>query len=191
MNNLRDILSHYHPVSEESTAKFSEILVRKKYKNKTELINKDKFYILIDGFIRSYTIHDNGSVKIGTFLSKSSIFTSIKPLSILSNCVIQEIKFDCLSNVILYEGSFSEFIKLTKKYHDLSLLYNKILEAGIKLVIEKAHVLIHLDGMGRYLYLKNQYPKIENLIKLNDIASYINVTPIQLSRIRKTLYSSK
>lgn len=191
MNNLRDILSHYHPVSEESTAKFSEILVRKKYKNKTELINKDKFYILIDGFIRSYTIHDNGSVKIGTFLSKSSIFTSIKPLSILSNCVIQEIKFDCLSNVILYEGSFSEFIKLTKKYHDLSLLYYKILEAGIRLVIEKAHVLIHLDGMGRYLYLKNQYPKIENLIKLNDIASYINVTPIQLSRIRKTLYSSK
>ena len=191
MNNLRDILSHYHPVSEESTAKFSEILVRKKYKNKTELSNNDKFYILLDGFVRSYTIHDNGSVRIGTFLSKSSIFTSIKPLSILSNCVIQEIKFDCLSNVILYEGSFSEFIKLTKKHHDLSLLYNKTLEAGIRLVIEKAHVLIHLDGMGRYLHLKNQYPNIENLIKLNDIASYINVTPIQLSRIRKTLYSSK
>ena len=191
MNNLRDILSHYHTISEESTAKFSEILVRKKYKNKTELSNNDKFYILIDGFVRSYTIHDNGSVRIGTFLSKSSFFTSIKPLSILSNRVIQEIKFDCLSDVILYEGSFSKFIKLTKKYHDLSLLYNKTLEAGIRLVIEKAHVLIHLDGMGRYLHLKNQYPNIENLIKLNDIASYINVTPIQLSRIRKTLYSSK
>ena len=191
MNNLRDILSHYHPVSEESTAKFSEILVRKNYKNKTELSNNDKFYILIDGFVKSYTIHDNGSIKIGAFLSKSSFFTSIKPISILSNCAIQEIKFDCLSDVILYEGSFSKLIKLTKKYHDLSLFYNKILEAGIKLVIEKAHVLIHLDGMGRYLHLKNQYPKIENFIKLNDIASYINVTPIQLSRIRKTLYSSK
>jgi len=191
MNNLRDILYHYYPISDESATKFSEIFVRKKYKNKTELSNNDKFYILLDGFVRSYTIHDNGSVRIGTFLSKSSIFTSIKPLSILSNCVIQEIKFDCLSDVILYEGSFSEFIKLTKKHHDLSLLYNKTLEAGIRLVIEKAHVLIHLDGMGRYLHLKNQYPNIENLIKLNDIASYINVTPIQLSRIRKTLYSSK
>ena len=165
MNNLRDILYHYYPISDESATKFSEILVRKKYKNKTELSNNDKFYILLDGFVRSYTIHDNGSVRIGTFLSKSSIFTSIKPLSILSNCVIQEIKFDCLSDVILYEGSFSEFIKLTKKHHDLSLLYNKTLEAGIRLVIEKAHVLIHLDGMGRYLHLKNQYPNIENLIK--------------------------
>ncbi len=191
MNNLRDVLSHYHSISDESATKFSEILVRKKYKNKTELNNNDKFYILLDGFVRSYTIHDNGSIKIGAFLSKSSIFTSIKPLSISSNCVIQEIKFDCLSDVILYEGSFSKFIRLTKKNHDLSLLYNKSLEAGIRLVIEKAHELIHLDGMGRYLHLKNQYPDIENLIKLNDIASYINVTPIQLSRIRKTLYSSK
>lgn len=191
MKSLKDIIMLYHSISDESYEKLDQIMEVKEYKRKTELNNSNKFYILIDGFIRSYTIHDNGSVKIGTFLSKSSIFTSIKPLSILSNCVIQEIKFDCLSNVILYEGSFSEFIKLTKKYHDLSLLYNKILEAGIKLVIEKAHVLIHLDGMGRYLYLKNKYPKIENLIKLNDIASYINVTPIQLSRIRKTLYSSK
>lgn len=191
MNNLRDVLSHYHSISDESATKFSEILVRKKYKNKTELNNNDKFYILLDGFVRSYTIHDNGSIKIGAFLSKSSIFTSIKPLSISSNCVIQEIKFDCLSDVILYEGSFSKFIRLTKKNHDLSLLYNKSLEAGIRLVIEKAHELIHLDGMGRYLHLKNQYPDIENLIKLNDIASYINVTSIQLSRIRKTLYSSK
>jgi hypothetical protein len=191
MNNLRDILSHYHSISDESATKFSEILVRKNYKNKTELSNNDKFYILIDGFVKSYTIHDNGSIKIGAFLSKSSFFTSIKPISILSNCAIQEIKFDCLSDVILYEGSFSKFIKLTKKYHDLSLFYNKTLEAGIRLVIEKAHVLIHLDGMGRYLHIKNKYPNIENLIKLNDIASHINVTPIQLSRIRKTLYSPK
>ena len=191
MNNLRDILNQYHPISDESATKFSEIFIRKNYKNKTELSNNDKFYILIDGFVRSYTIHDNGSIKIGAFLSKSSIFTSIKPISILSNCAIQEIKFDCLSDVILYEGSFSKFIKLTKKYHDLSLFYNKTLEAGIRLVIEKAHVLIHLDGMGRYLHLKNKYPNIDNLIKLNDIASHINVTPIQLSRIRKTLYSPK
>ena len=191
MNNLRDILSYYHSISDESATKFSEILVRKNYKNKTELSNNDKFYILIDGFVKSYTIHDNGSIKIGAFLSKSSIFTSIKPISILSNCAIQEIKFDCLSDVILYEGSFSKFIKLTKKYHDLSLFYNKTLEAGIRLVIEKAHVLTNLNGMGRYLHLKNKYPNIENLIKLNDIASHINVTPIQLSRIRKTLYSPK
>ena len=49
-----------------------------------ELSNNDKFYILIDGFVKSYTIHDNGSIKIGAFLSKSSIFTSIKPISILN-----------------------------------------------------------------------------------------------------------
>jgi len=77
MNNLRDILNQYHPISDESATKFSEIFIRKNYKNKTELNNNDKFYILIDGFVRSYTIHENGSIKIGAFLSKSSTFTSI------------------------------------------------------------------------------------------------------------------
>ena len=32
MNNLRDILYHYYPISDESATKFSEILLRKKYK---------------------------------------------------------------------------------------------------------------------------------------------------------------
>jgi len=50
-------------------------------------------------------------------------------------------------------------------------------------------MLAHLDATGRYLHLKSQFPGIENLIKLNEIASYINITPIQLSRIRKKLYS--
>ncbi len=191
MNNLRDILSHYHPVSEESIAKFSQIVVRKKYKNKTELNNKDKFYILIDGFARSSTFDDNGNRKTGNILNKYSVFTSIKPLSLNNNCCPQEIKFDCLTDVTLYEGSYSKFLELIKKYHDLSLLYNKILEAGIRLVINKGYMLVHLDAAGRYLHLKNLYPDIENIIKLNDIASYINVTPIQLSRIRKMLFSSQ
>lgn len=34
MNNLRDILSHYHSISDESATKFSEILVKKIIKTK-------------------------------------------------------------------------------------------------------------------------------------------------------------
>ena len=131
MNNLRDILYHYYPISAESATEFSEILIRKKYKNKTELSNNDKFYVLIDGFVRSYTIHDNGSIRIGAFLSKSSIFTSIKPLSILSNVAIQEVKFDCLSDVILYEGSFSKF----KKNNDGLLSWGKAVKIGVGIVL--------------------------------------------------------
>jgi len=41
------------------------------------------------------------------------------------------------------------------------------------------------------LKFKKDNPGIENLIPLYHIASYLNITPVQLSRIRKDLYKTK
>ncbi|MDE6860767.1 MAG: Crp/Fnr family transcriptional regulator [Duncaniella sp.] len=39
----------------------------------------------------------------------------------------------------------------------------------------------------RYLDITNQYPQILDIVSLKDIASYLLVTPVYLSRIRKSL----
>jgi len=178
MKSLRDIIMLYHSISDESYEKLDQIMEVKEYKRKTELSNSNK----------SSTFDEKGNRKTGNFLSESSIFTSIKPLPLNKNNSSLEIKFCCMSDVILYEGCFIKFLELTKTHHNLSLFYNRTLETGIKMIIDKVHMLAHLDATGRYLHLKSQFPGIENLIKLNEIASYINITPIQLSRIRKKLY---
>ncbi|MBL4904660.1 MAG: hypothetical protein JKZ00_01235 [Flavobacteriaceae bacterium] len=46
-----------------------------------------------------------------------------------------------------------------------------------------------LDATARYLKLKNDIPDIDNLIQQYHIAAYLNITPVQLSRIRKEIYS--
>jgi len=189
MKSLRDIIMLYHSISDESYEKLDQIMEVKEYKRKTELSNSNKFFILKKGFVRSSTFDEKGNRKTGNFLSESSIFTSIKPLPLNKKNNSLEIKFCCMNDVILYEGCFMKFIELTKTHHNLSLFYNRTLEAGIKMIIDKVHMLAHLDATGRYIHLKSQFPGIENLIKLNEIASYINITPIQLSRIRKKLYS--
>ena len=189
MKSLKDIIMLYHSISDESYEKLDQIMEVKEYKRKTELNNSNKFFILKKGFVRSSTFDEKGNRKTGNFLSESSIFTSIKPLPLNKKNSSLEIKFCCMSDVILYEGCFIKFLELTKTYHNLSLFYNRTLETGIKMIIDKVHMLAHLDATGRYLHLKSQFPGIENLIKLNEIASYINITPIQLSRIRKKLYS--
>ena len=45
----------------------------------------------------------------------------------------------------------------------------------------------HLNALERYLCLKKEIPNIENLIQLNQIANYLNITPVQFSRIRKNI----
>jgi len=189
MKSLKDIIMLYHSISDESYEKLDQIMEVKEYKRKTELNKSNKFFILKKGFVRSSTFDEKGNRKTGNFLSESSIFISIKPLPLNKKNSSLEIKFCCMSDVILYEGCFIKFLELTKTHHNLSLFYNRILETGIKMIIDKVHMLAHLDATGRYLHLKSQFPGIENLIKLNEIASYINITPIQLSRIRKKLYS--
>ena len=88
----------------------------------------------------------------------------------------------------MYEGNFLEFINLTQKHHDISILYNRFLEEAFIRMQDKATILSTLDAEARYLHLKKQIPDIESLIQLNHIASYLSITPIQLSRIRKKLY---
>ncbi len=47
-----------------------------------------------------------------------------------------------------------------------------------------------LSPRERYQKLINQYPKILQLMPLCDIASYIGITPIHLSRLRRELHTS-
>ena len=43
------------------------------------------------------------------------------------------------------------------------------------------------DARTRYLELRNLIPQIDNLIPQYQIASFLNITPVQLSRIRSEI----
>ena len=43
----------------------------------------------------------------------------------------------------------------------------------------------------RYLDLLSKYPEVFNIVPIKDIASFLNVTPTYLSRIRRALAKTK
>ncbi len=54
---------------------------------------------------------------------------------------------------------------------------------------DRIYDLTLLNATEKYLKLKDEIPEIENLIAQYHIASYLNITAVQLSRIRKEIYS--
>jgi hypothetical protein len=50
--------------------------------------------------------------------------------------------------------------------------------------VEKEIALASLKGKDRLLLLRKNYPNIENCIPHADIASYLGITTISLSRLR-------
>jgi hypothetical protein len=66
-------------------------------------------------------------------------------------------------------------------------LYTKVLEDAYIKKEKRIFELSMLDATDRYLKIKKDLPNIEKQIPQYQIASFLNITPVQLSRIRKDL----
>ena len=190
MNRIESFVEKYHTLSETSLAEFKSLFQLKEY-NKNDVLYRSgeassRFFLMVKGLARSVVIDKNGNKKTRTLFTAPAIFTSL--VSSL-NSEPSGAEFNCLTDVVLFEGNFLKFIELTEKHHDISILYNRFLEEAFINMQDKATILSTLDATARYLYLKQQIPDIENLIQLNHIASYLSITSIQLSRIRKKIFS--
>ncbi|MFD0988776.1 Crp/Fnr family transcriptional regulator [Mariniflexile jejuense] len=141
-----------------------------------------KVYMLVSGVVRCYISTESGKEFNKSFYLP---ITFVAPLTALINQCPSIFVFETLLDCELYEVDYKKFMELCKKYDDLNTLYTKIIET-VYITYEKRLVdLISLDAKDRYLELRNEIPNVETLIPQYHIASYLGITPVQLSRIRK------
>ncbi|MGB0891144.1 MAG: Crp/Fnr family transcriptional regulator [Flavobacteriaceae bacterium] len=191
MDFVKAFINMFLPsLSKESLEKFRELVSVNEHKKGHIIVNEGEtptqFYILKKGIVRSFILNDKGKEHIRTLYIP---VTTSGALSSLIKKTPSNATYECLTDCEILEGNFSDFIKLTKEYHDLSLFYNKVLESIFQRTENKVFDLSVLNAKERYLKLKKEVPNIDNLITQYHIAAYLNITPVQLSRIRKDLYS--
>ena len=63
----------------------------------------------------------------------------------------------------------------------------QVLEQSMNKKILRENSLISKSATERYLDLKNEYPGIEKRVNQTHIASYLGITPVSLSRIRRVI----
>jgi hypothetical protein len=83
--------------------------------------------------------------------------------------------------------NFHDFKDLCREEFEIGRLYVKVLEHAFIAYEDRNLDLMRLNATESYLKLRKQIPNIDNLIPQYQIASYLNITPVQLSRIRKKL----
>lgn len=186
-------------ISDHAIDLFSKIVRLKKYKTGDVLINKgtSKFYVIVEGIVASFSKNSQKDREyIRTIHLENYAFTDLfyqindlKLAHIDLDTKTPEDYYKCLTSCTLLEGDFKDFIDLSASNHEISLLYNKINQTILLQVLKRLDRLSLLDATDRYKILKERIPQIENLIPQYQIASYLNITPVQLSRIRKKMYS--
>ena len=98
-----------------------------------------------------------------------------------------DLTYETLSTCKLYCIDFNAFTALSKDNIEVANLYIKVLQKIFIEYEQRSLDLMSLNATDRYLKLQRQIPEIDRLIPQYQIASYLGITPVQLSRIRKRL----
>ncbi|RAJ16258.1 Crp/Fnr family transcriptional regulator [Olleya aquimaris] len=187
-NEIYSYISSFYPVSEPSfelmlgAAKFKKIKAGTVLDNIGEIPNK--IYMLNNGVMRSYIRLESGKEVTKTIFVPNVILASF-------NALINQIPsgsiYETLTDCEMYEIEYSDYKSLCKQHIDVLMFHTKFLEFLICQNDKKHIELLTLNAKGRYLKLRQMIPNIDNLIPQYQIAAYLSITPVQLSRIRAKL----
>lgn len=188
MNSNFNFLNSIGEVSEELFKELQNISDFKRIPSNTQIVKlhevPTKVYLIISGVVRCYICTESGKEFNKSFYMPTSFMGS---LTALVKRAPSAFVFESITDVEAFEVDYYRLMELHKRSNALKSLYSRILEK-VYMEYEKRLVdLISLDATGRYLELRKQNPEIDDLISQYHIASYLGITPVQLSRIRKKL----
>ena len=145
-----------------------------------------EFYFLIQGLARYYYISDNGKEFNKSFAEKPGhLLSSISSVSMKEE--VSPFCVETLSEFTVLCISYEAFLALGathKEWNDLTLrMYERLI---IKKERREADFLL-LSAKERYLKFLSDYSMIESAVANYHIASYLGITEVALSRIRKEM----
>ncbi|WP_271407239.1 Crp/Fnr family transcriptional regulator [Tenacibaculum soleae] len=190
-NDIENYTSQFINLSKNTFTLFKELLTYTELEPFDFFIKVNErptdFFIIKTGLIRSYLETEDGKEITRHLFTPGDLSTN---LSSMVKETPADVNYQALTKVTGYRGNFYEFKELALKHHELSLFYVKALEQSY-LKAEKVILDISTyNATERYLMLRKKVPNVDNLIAQRYIASYLNVSPVQLSRIKKSLLKS-
>lgn len=166
---------------EQLVSKFSVIKLKKgtAFARKGEYSKQIAF--VKSGVLRAYYSKENGEQYNKTFFTENSF------VGAYSSLVTDEknlIDIDCLTDCTLWVASFESIKKLYNEYPPIERLARIIAEQFFVIKEKREIELITTEAKDRYAIFQQEHPGLEQLIPQYHIASYLGVSPTQLSRIR-------
>lgn len=143
--------------------------------------DKEVVAFQIDGLIRSYILTDKGEERTIDFCKSGDILSTVDGEE-QSSSWIQAIKQTTLA--VINNRKLDIIVSNNSK---LQIVLMKMLESCLSLKSKREIELLSLDGKERYLKFLTDFKDIAEDIPQFQIASYLGISPVSLSRIKKSL----
>ena len=187
-DRTRPLVNKVSPVSEGSLDLMSDLIVVEVYEKGDMFIDRgkknNKEYFVYEGVCRSFLLSPEGEeVTISYFLEGGVL----SPNKTRTANQISHLNFQALTKLTVASLNADKFEQLMINYIDIREFGNMVLQIELLAKVEKEIGLASLNAKERLILFREKYHFLENLISHVDIASYLGITNISLSRLRKEL----
>ncbi len=184
----RPLVNKVSSVSEGSLDLVIDLIVIEDYEKGELFIDRgkknNKEYFVYEGVCRSFLLSPEGEeVTISYFLEGSVL----SPNKTRTANQISHLNFQALTNITVASLNADKFEQLMINHMDIREFGNMVLQNELLAKVEKEIGLASLNAKERLILFREKYHSLENQISHVDIASYLGITNISLSRLRKEL----
>ncbi|MBB6330235.1 CRP-like cAMP-binding protein [Chryseobacterium sediminis] len=191
MNNSEFVrhVNQYYPLSDETVKALLDICTEKHYHKNDLLLESGSmaryYYFIKSGMIGYYTVDEQGNNIYKIFFEENSFVASTA--AIIKN-EPSDFTFIALEDCTVIQYPAKAYRELLEKYHDLALFHMYYLEKNWVVKKEPLEVSLKYEtAKKRYLQLLEN-KSLYSRLKQHHIASYLGITPTQLSRIKKEIH---
>lgn len=186
---FKRFIGNYVQMSEGEMANFIQQCIRVDFLKGERIITAgeavDNLYFITKGIVRNFIETDHGEIKIYNFRQENMTVTgyahynykdNLKALvnvQCIEDCTMIQVPLDAIQNVIQYVKFGERLGRLLAEAHIIEMM-NYVINRDSKTIIE------------RYDILEQEYPNIHQRVPQRMIASYLCITPVHLSNIKKS-----
>lgn len=190
LERLFAFLSEVHPLSDGLRASVErEVMLLSLPKNHILLEAprvSDFVWFLDSGFAMSYTYTESG-LQVENFWKAGQIILSVKSFFEQSPST-ESIRLMAPGDVIFF--SHAGIRRLFREHREAHILYAILLSRYYEQSRERAQDLLRMDATERYQKLLSTFPRIEQMVAQEYIASYLGIAPQSLSRLKREMRES-
>ncbi|MDH5398222.1 MAG: Crp/Fnr family transcriptional regulator [Cyclobacteriaceae bacterium] len=186
LKELKDIINTIFPISD---AALNEIVALVEYKTcrKGDVFletgkRNQKEYFLLKGICRSFLFSPEGEEITISFFNTGSVLSPFVTRTIKGTT---NMNFQALTDITLGEMDANKFEMLMVNNLEIREFGNMVLKSELKKKVEKEINLASLTALDRLKIFRSDYPGFENIVPHPTIATFLGITNVSLSRLRK------
>jgi len=187
MSELISAITKFISVSPALNDALTENFERITFSKKERFIKEGQISIplgyISEGILRCFFNRDGEDITTEFFLphfflTDFSSFMSRKPATR---------NFECLEDAVIYTISQDKLFKLAAQFPELNDWGGRMAQQLFQQSLQNQESLKALSPEERYLHMISTTPELIQRVPLGCIASYLGITQVHLSRIRKNL----